>query len=208
MPPTEKEEKALYQQIGGMASDITNIKETVAIIADKVDTLVTSTAILDKTAVKNPECTQRHVIMAQSMSALKNEILTEIKKVPTGTYPSLGAIAAAGTNAAAPGLDELKHKLDAVLAQPAPTFDEFRAKLDALTEQKSEKKRKSIQHWVGLIIGVLAIISAIGACTIKAISYMNMLNASMAQQSEQQREIRKELRSKPKVIYLKSDAGE
>lgn len=205
--PTEKEEKALYQQIGGMASDITHIKDTVAVIADKVDSVVTTTAVLDKQAVKNPECTQRHVAIAQSLSMMKSELIAELKK-GTGNYPSVAAITHAGAVQGAPGMAELSQKLDAVLQQPTPTFDEFRAQLDALTEQKTEKKRKTVQFFLAVILGSITLISALGACAVKVLSYMNAMQATMVQQTEQQREIQRELHKKPKVIYLKPDAGE
>lgn len=178
MPPKDVDTLQILVQIAGdigeTRGDIASLKGNVESITEDFKDVKDQ---LSQTVAK-PECTQRHVVVAQSLDAMKKELIAEIKKTPTNQgYPAVGS------------------KL---------TMKEVEENLEQRKEVKAERKRRVVTFW---LITVSTITTLLGGCALglyKMSIFLNKLEETVSNGTQQ---VRSELKnSNNRIIYVTSSA--
>lgn len=161
--------------VGETRGDIVSLKNNVSTITEDFREVKEQLA----QTVTKPECTQRHVVVAQSLDAMKKDILAEIKK-PTGHF-----------NAITPEM---------IRAANAPTMSEIEETLALKNENNAEKKRKLITFWLITLSTGITLISLCIVGVYKFVLFMDKLENVVTSQSD---EVRSEIRkAKQNVVYV------
>lgn len=188
MPLKDGEHTQILIQI---ASDIGETRGVIDHLKDNVDVLtdeIKDVKLQITQNIKRPECTERHVIVANSIESLKKELVAEFKKVPTGQY------------------------------HPVVTPEMLREELVKREEEQEkfadlivEKRRKSVLFWITLISIISSLAGGVVAVMWKTFSYLNKIDETVNTTSN---ELRKEIKTaetrQPRIIYVKvnsTDAG-
>lgn len=164
-------------EIGETRGDIASLKSNVDTITEDFKEVKNKI----EQSVTKPECTQRHVVIAQSLDAMKKDILTEMKK-PSGLYQAVTP----------------KMMRDAA----APTMQEIEANLIKKKEEAIEKRRKHITFWLITISTVIALLGVCTAAVYKFVLFMDKLENVVATKSD---EVRSEVRkAQNRVVYVQA----
>lgn len=181
MPSRDEENTRILIQIAGDIGEtregIVNLKENVGTLSEDfrdVKDQLTQT-------VKQHECTQRHVVVAQSLDAMKKDLIDEIKKVPTGTnHPAITP--------------------EMLRAASAPTVQEVEKALEERKEEKADKKRKAVTFWLATISTGIALFSGCALGIYKMVTFMNKVETTVAGNTK---EVRSEIqKNHNKIVYV------
>ena len=170
--------------VGETRKGIKRLEDDVREVKDSISTLENHT-------VRKDECTQRHVVVANSIGALGSDLkeirdgVREIKRKSGAGYPAVGAMASA----------------------PQEIVEE-------VLEQRQEKTRKTLTFWLSLIGSVAALAGGTATGVYKLVKYLDRVDQTVGRSSKEStaasqaiaEEIRKVLAREPRVIYVKSAA--
>jgi hypothetical protein len=174
----------IASDIGETRAGVDNLKSHVDELSDDIKDVKTQMA----RTVNRPECTERHIIVANSIESLKKELVAEFKKVPTGQhYPIL---------------------------TPERVKEELRKReeeQEKFADMIVDKKRKSVMFWITLASILFSLSGGVVVLMWKAFSYLNKIDETVNTTST---ELRKEIKTaesrQPRVVYIKVnsvDAG-
>jgi hypothetical protein len=168
--------------IGETRGDIASLKGSVESITEDFRDVKEQ---LSQTVTK-PECTQRHVIVAQSLDAMKKELIAEIKK-PSGLYPTITA--------------------SMLREAAAPTMREIEDTLKQKKEIAIDKKRKTVTFWLITLSTATALLGGCAVGLYKMAILLNRLEETVLNNTQQ---VKSELKNNNhRIIYVTSspDAG-
>ena len=187
--PTDKLTMILLH-VGETRKGIKRLESDVSDVKDSVSALQNNT-------VRRPECTERHVVVANSIKDLSSnltEIRDNVRAIKRGTGQTYPVVTGS-------------HSMPSVLTAPTKSIEEV---LDA----KQEKARKSITFWLYTISALSTLIGGAVFGLVKLGTYTDRVNKVMErsiEQSEQTRRTTDELvQEKRKMAEIQArirDAG-
>lgn len=165
--------------IGETRGDIASLKENVGSITDDFREVKEQLA----QTVTKPECTQRHVVVAQSLDAMKKDILAELKK-PSGMHQAITP--------------------EMLRAAAAPTLQEIEEALNQKKEEVAEKKRRAVTFWLATLSAGAALLGGTAVGVYKLVIFMSKLENAVSIQSD---EMKSEIRRAKNVVYVRLPAN-
>lgn len=167
--------------VGKTSEGITNLKEDVRDVKDHL-------MALNDAAVRKDECTQRHVIVAQSIDSVRGELKSD--------------------------LSEIKKDLKFVRSKTREDNPAITPKMLAAGEEYEESapESKGLKYWLGVAGGTITVLSFLGAIiwgVFKVGRYMERVDQGLAKQAKQQLQIQAQVKqaAQPRIIHVYPDIG-
>jgi len=185
MPPKDETLQILVQ----IAGDIGETRGDIASLKSNVDTITEDfKEVKDQLSgtVTKPECTQRHVVVSQSLDSMKKDILAEIRK-PSGMHQKITP--------------------EMLRAAAAPTMQEIEESLNQKKESIADKKRKAITFWLVTISTVVALLSGCVVGVYKFVLFMDNLENVVSTKSDEVKYALKKSQNSNNVVYIRVPAS-
>ena len=193
MPPRDEELLVrIADDIGQTKEGIKNLKEGLREVKNKLDN-----------TVKQVTCDEKHEALGAALSSLKDEIVKEIKKTPTGmNNPALTPEVIEAYRVAHQRGDLTgPFSIPRVMPDQPLTVADVEQAIEEHKEEKFEKRKKAITFWLATISGLIGLIGSCSVVSYKAFKMASKLEASVEASSK---EIKSEFKrnNSRQVVYV------